>query len=226
MNTTEKLMSNADRVFELLEQKSPHQLAVELAELQHKHDIALAALNKMQDQRDQLAAQLKDATAQCGVMAELLREAKESTYAAFVEAACRHDVDGCEEQESLRARIDASLAGKLPEPRTTKPARVWGARFMPGVAEKIIIEAAYRYAEYEASEEEKKAGKINFDLLMAAVHKTVPEGWQLVPAEPTDGMCEVGAIVPVKNRQSEAAWIGDIYRAMLAASPKPEGGER
>lgn len=48
-------------------------------------------------------------------LSALLREARESTYSAFVEAACRHDIDGCEHQESLRARIDAALAGKLPE---------------------------------------------------------------------------------------------------------------
>ena len=52
----------------------------------------------------------------------------------------------------------------------------------------------------------------------------VPEGWQLVPVEPTEEMCEAGANAPLKVRQAEATWIGVIYRAMLAAAPKPEGG--
>lgn len=39
----------------------------------------------------------------------------------------------------------------------------------------------------------------------------------LVPAEPTSAMCEAGASVPLKNNQSEEEWIGDIYRAMIAA---------
>lgn len=50
-----------------------------------------------------------------------------------------------------------------------------------------------------------------------------PEGWLLAPTEPTKDMCEAGAIVPVKNCQSEAAWIGDIYRAMLAVAPRSRG---
>lgn len=115
MNTTKDLMNSADRALELLEQKSPHQLAVELAELQQKHDIALAALNKMQDQRDQLVSQLKDATAQCGVMADLLRDAF-----AYIDDDQDHCIqtgkplpDNC---SSLLSRIDASLAGKLPVP--------------------------------------------------------------------------------------------------------------
>ena len=49
-----------------------------------------------------------------------------------------------------------------------------------------------------------------------------PEGWQLVPVEPTEEMCEAGANAPLKVRQAEVTWIGVIYRAMLAAAPKPE----
>lgn len=113
MNTTEKLMSNADRALELLEQKSPHQLAVELAELQRKHDIALAALNKMQDQRDQLVAQFKDASAQCVEQASLLREAQR--YVRY-----RLEYTECDARivMGLIADIDEALAGKLPEQHT------------------------------------------------------------------------------------------------------------
>ena len=43
------------------------------------------------------------------------------------------------------------------------------------------------------------------------------EGWVLVPRESTVEM-EVAAMkVPVNN-----TWIGDIYRAMLAAAPEPQ----
>ena len=49
----------------------------------------------------------------------------------------------------------------------------------------------------------------------------VPEGWQLVPVVPTEEMCEAGANAPLKVRQSEKCWIGDIYAFMLAAAPKP-----
>lgn len=50
----------------------------------------------------------------------------------------------------------------------------------------------------------------------------VPEGWVLVPLEATESMCEAGAVTPLKIRQSEAAWFGDIYRVMIAAAPKLE----
>ena len=43
------------------------------------------------------------------------------------------------------------------------------------------------------------------------------EGWVLVPKEPTDEM-EVAAMkVSINN-----TWVGDIYRAMLAAAPEPQ----
>lgn len=118
MNTTKDLMNSADRALELLEQKSPHQLAVELAELQHKHDIALAALNKMQDQRDQLAAQLKDATAQCGVMADLLRAARPSV--SYQMGMQRSDTGHRETFADLLNHIDTLLAGQVPEPAVLK----------------------------------------------------------------------------------------------------------
>lgn len=53
----------------------------------------------------------------------------------------------------------------------------------------------------------------------------VPEGWQLVPVEPTEEMCEAGANAPLKVRQAEVTWIGVIYRAMLAAAPSPDGAK-
>lgn len=52
---------------------------------------------------------------------------------------------------------------------------------------------------------------------------TLPEGWQLVPVEPTEEMCEAGANAPLKVRQAEVTWIGVIYRAMIAAAPSPDG---
>lgn len=65
------------------------------------------------------------------------------------------------------------------------------------------------------------AGKINFDLLMAAVHKIAPEGWQLVPVEPTENMIGhgCGASVMVVSEVIKA------WAAMLAAAPKHQGGE-
>ena len=65
------------------------------------------------------------------------------------------------------------------------------------------------------------AGKINFDLLMAAVHRTAPDGWQLVPVVPTENMIGhgCGASVMVVSEVIKA------WTAMLSAAPKPQGGE-
>lgn len=47
---------------------------------------------------------------------------------------------------------------------------------------------------------------------------TVPEGWQLVPVEPTPDMQRAGCQIPL----SKAARHNVVYKAMLAAAPKPE----
>lgn len=115
MNNHDELQDSADKAFELLEQKSPHQLAVELASLQRKHGIAVSALNKIGAQRDQLAVQLNDATAQCGVMADLLRELREGAEIHLHNCTvCKNEVGSTNWTDKL-ARIDAALAGKLPE---------------------------------------------------------------------------------------------------------------
>ena len=158
----------------------------------------------------------------CQLLALLLHEARNPLITAM-EASSE---DASTETEELLESIDSVLAGNLPERKITKPARVWGARFMPGIPEQTIIEAAYRYAEHESSQEEKEAGKINFDLLMAAVHKIAPEGWQLVPVEPTENMIGhgCGASVMVVSEVIKA------WAAMLAAAPTPprtdDGGLR
>lgn len=167
--------------------------------------------------------QLLHAERQRDVLIELLREARNPLITAM-EASSEDESTAIEE---LIDRIDSVLAGNLPERRITKPARVWGARFRPGIPEQTIIEAAYRYAEHESSPEEKEAGKINFDLLMAAVHKIAPEGWQLVPVVPTTEMVEAYFAGKMEaqsctHQQRARERVTRDYRAMLAAAPKPE----
>jgi hypothetical protein len=48
----------------------------------------------------------------------------------------------------------------------------------------------------------------------------VPPGWKLVPVEPTDEMRRVGADVWHLHDGHLTRVIGDVYRAMLAASPE------
>ena len=42
----------------------------------------------------------------------------------------------------------------------------------------------------------------------------VPDGWVVVPVEPTDAMCDAGDL-------PDTATAYDIYKAMLAAAPQP-----
>lgn len=114
-NTTDTWKQNADRAMELFERKSPEQLAVELVQMQDKHAQAMAALDRMQDQRDQLAAQLKDATRQCGVMADLLRELREGAEIHLHNCTVCNNEEGIANWTGKLERIDALLAGKLPE---------------------------------------------------------------------------------------------------------------
>ena len=198
-NSTGIAISNAI-LSGIVPDRHPLRSRLELLANHHKREQALA------DGMVSMADRFK-------LLTDLLRDIHEYIGASIPQTISEH-YQGCD----LLDRIDAVLAGNLPERKITKPARVWGARFMPGIPEQTIIEAAYRYAEHESSQEEKEAGKINFDLLMAAVHKIAPEGWQLVPVEPTENMIGhgCGASVMVVSEVIKA------WAAMLAAAPKPE----
>lgn len=66
-----------------------------------------------------------------------------------------------------------------------------------------------------------------------AKQQAVPDGWQLVPVEPTVTMVSDGASAQKKKLDNYAlsgSWppighgLDAAYRSMLAAAPKPEGG--
>jgi hypothetical protein len=58
---------------------------------------------------------------------------------------------------------------------------------------------------------------------------TVPEGWKLVPMEPTEEMCDVShigvdvyaGIATDEYYSIDGEYAAKVYRAMLAAAPKP-----
>ena len=67
------------------------------------------------------------------------------------------------------------------------------------------------------------ADTVSSTALQAPVRE-VPEGWQLVPKEPTGVMKDAGAYaLPVDYSSTSAA--ANAYRAMLAAAPVPQEGE-
>ena len=65
-------------------------------------------------------------------------------------------------------------------------------------------------------------GMLDRDLELSRLQSLMQEGWQLVPVDPTEEMCEAGANAPLKVRQSEKCWIGDIYASVLASAPSPD----
>lgn len=95
---------------------------------------------------------------------------------------------------------------------------------------KAIEDAAEQYA-YAYSIDDFKDRSKAFDVLQDAIWAGVrvdhsvdankmvaaPEGWQLVPVEPTEDMRLAMATHGVKHLE----WAGDVYAAALAAAPKP-----
>jgi hypothetical protein len=72
---------------------------------------------------------------------------------------------------------------------------------------------------------ERKLGIIQRRIENALDAVTAPEGWQIVPQEPTPAMQQAGAApwsIDTRIRPNAPITAQTIYRAMLAAAPKPE----
>ena len=51
----------------------------------------------------------------------------------------------------------------------------------------------------------------------------VPDGWKLVPVDPTESMLESARLATESEGLTTTTWLRNcVYRAMLAAAPKPE----
>ena len=98
-------------------------------------------------------------------------------------------------------------------------------------AREAISETSAKFAEYNAKLDsyDKRITELQdaLDLAEEAVRakqQAVPEGWQLVPVEPTTDMMDAGedTFIPTYTGTPVSCQI-DVYRAMLAAAPKYEG---
>ena len=81
---------------------------------------------------------------------------------------------------------------------------------------KAIEDAASWFAAADSMEETERALAELQSAILAGVG-AAPEGWQLVPVEPTEDMRLAMATHGVKHLE----WAGDVYAAALAAAPKP-----
>lgn len=128
----------------------------------------------------------------------------------------------------------------------TKPARIGGVVFQPGVKVATVIEAAYLSAEnyqqcpakFQALQHAilGKLPELSADMLreiqltgpVVVIDKPgVPEGWQLVPVEPAFAMLAADGCKEHHEGQ-ECTFHKNrrrIWAAMLAAAPKYQGGE-
>ncbi|MGY3911036.1 hypothetical protein ACW5XW_08245 [Aeromonas piscicola] len=123
----------------------------------------------------------------------------------------------------LAERIDAALAGKLPEHAVsvtetirTAPERIW---LQVGDQEHYHSEPFPR----DTSEVSWCADSVvgcEVQYVRADLMESVPEGWHVVPEDPTYDMRWAGAAVQVKTHQSEVEWMGDIWRAMISFAPR------
>lgn len=133
-----------------------------------------------------LAEQLADATRQCGVMANLLREAK-----GFVVQVFDSDINYWSDNPLL-LNIDAALAGKLPakpvtitETIRTAPDRIWL---------QVGDQSHYHSEPFPEHHDEVtwcadsvvacEVPYVRADLAAAIPAPVVPEGWKIVPLEP------------------------------------------
>lgn len=113
------------------------------------------------------------------------------------------------DKQQLAAMGEHMLEMKESEPRITKDARIGGVVFKAGVKASTVIDAAYRAAEFHQSN--PKAFESLMDTISRqnySVEFKVPDGWKLVPVDPTPEMLSIGALYP------------DSYAAMLAAAPE------
>ena len=246
MNNHDELQDSADKASELLEQKSPHQLAVELASLQRKHGIAVSALNNIGAQRDQLAAQLKDATAQCGAIGELVNRMVIMMGMAGDEA----ESGSLNPLKAWMFEAQEALSGKLPDVKlstsTNWPDKcpitrraffmeidgvptyggpydsytipeMLGTPDQPWHDRELFVRRFDHDRGHWVDDEVIDLRVIHDGVLDDLLGDQVPEGWQLVPVEPTESMIGhgCGASVMVVSE------VVTAWGAMLAAAPKP-----
>ncbi|MGL4755999.1 MAG: hypothetical protein ACRCXB_26880 [Aeromonadaceae bacterium] len=190
------------------------------AKMQEQRDAAYVMAGKSGLERDKFAQQLKAANRKIAVMAELLREVRQ--YPA--------SDNNWGRGFGFLERIDAALAGKVPD-------------HVSGVGEKALpegwklIEKATCFALVNdgqviatmAGPAAEDTAAILAAVLsgnqpdhVAGVGNMVPEGWKLVPVEPTQEMVEVGCEHEGSRINDGAGYARVLYAKMLAAAPKPE----
>ena len=122
--------------------------------------------------------------------------------------------------DAFRAGWQAAKAQAVPEGFVlNKPAKVGSGTFGIGVKWSIVIGAAQRQFEYTQNDVGEKANIQN----LKGILFDVPEGFVLVPKEPTQKMLNAGHVVmnPIKGSLVQAGTNQkrrDCYKAMIEAA--------
>jgi hypothetical protein len=127
-------------------------------------------------------------------------------------------------------RWETWQAARSSPQKLEKPVRIGGVNFHPGVSIDTVLRAAEQRYEWHCSIPAgsgeavsqcpnclgtTKPSKLDPEWRGRCECKgAVPEGWQLVPVEPTHGMCQ-----QCDSPRTAQAY----YRAMLSAAPQPKG---
>jgi hypothetical protein len=152
----------------------------------------------------------------CTLLADLLREVTQVIPAIGVA------IDDLPVVDAFLKRIDAALAGKLPEPAVTVTETI---RTAPELIWLQVGDQEHYHSEPFPNDTSEmswcadsvvgcKVPYVRADLVGQVPAPAVPEGWQLVPVDPTIPM--LAAFVEVGGKANCG------YKAMLAAAPKPE----
>lgn len=119
---------------------------------------------------------------------------------------------------------DCGVTGAM-RTRADRAVRDWNERAAPHPAEQDAREAVARVVEDAAREGIRNYCLDRTDFTAApfvrrilALTQAAPDGWRLVPVEPTEAMIEAGRVVGSLRFANRAS---DTYRAMLSASPAP-----
>ena len=192
-----------------------------------------------------MAKRIEELEAQVRVMAGLLREAR-----PYMDHRGGAGVKG---YTKLTRDIDVALAGKLPEQHPDDAAVDRFAAAMKAKLAAAREKGRGGWDDPEACSVEFLADLLvghigkgnpgNFedianlammlhqrgaDPAVLAGHAPVPdapEGWQLVPASPTQEMVECGLMAAVYEGDSASCILASAYRAMIAAAPPPDSAK-
>lgn len=187
-----------------------------------KQQLAAMGEHMAEQQPMCMAKRIEELEAQVRVMADLLRDAF-----AYIDDDQDHCIqtgkpqpDNC---SSLLSRIDALLDGQVPDPvmpedwRRNKYYPLW---ITTESGKNFYVEVDRKSGEVSVGgdADSTDAAKIFLRSLGDLSPVVVPKGRQLVPVEPTAYQVLVGR----NAKPTDDELCVTIYRAMLAAAPKPE----